>query len=276
MLIIGERINSSIKKVEEAIKDKNTAFIQHEAKVQVEAGADVIDVNAGTLLKSEGDDIVWLIDTVNQVLDINSNKNIRIAVDSANPEVISQGLEKLVNISKDHRPFINSVTADKEKLDAVFPLVKKFNAQLVGLLMSEGGIPEVPQERCELGRMILKAAEEYNINPEDVYLDPLILPVSTDSNKGVQVLEIIKLIKELEKNVKIIIGLSNISYGLPERPLLNQTFMAMAMAAGVDAAIINPLDQRLMNIIKAADAILGNDEYCMNYITAYRNGEFKN
>jgi len=270
VLIIGERFNSSIKKVEQAIQAKDSAFIQSEAKLQAEAGADVIDLNAGTLIKSEPEEIVWLIQAVREAL----GGTVRIAIDSVNPKAIAAGLEEIAKVTGQEKPIINSVTAEKEKLDAVLPLAEKFRAVVVGMCMDENGIPEEPETRSELGGKILKAAAEYNISAQDVYLDPLVLPVSTDVKKGQVALTSIKLIKELDPEVKTIIGLSNISYGLPEKPLLNRTFLAMAMAMGLDAAILNPLDKQLMNMIKAAEVILGNDEFCMKYITAYRNGEF--
>ena len=270
MLIIGERFNSSIKKVEQAIQAKDTAFIQREAKLQAEAGADVIDINAGTLIKSEPEEIVWMIQTVREAL----GNIVRIAIDSVNPKAIGAGLEEIAKVTSQEKPIINSVTAEREKLDAVLPLAEKFSAVVVGMCMDENGIPEEPETRSELGGKILNAAAEYNISAQDVYLDPLVLPVSTDVKKGQVALTSIKLIKELDPEIKTIIGLSNISYGLPEKPLLNRTFLAMAMAMGLDAAILNPLDKQLMNMIKAAEVLLGNDEFCMKYITAYRDGEF--
>ena len=153
------------------------------------------------------------------------------------------------------------------------PLITKYNAQLVGLCMDQHGIPDEPQKRLELGTEIINTAEEYEIPINDLYLDPLVLPVSTDTKKGQITLDTLKLIKGSYPEVNTIIGLSNISYGLPVKPLLNQTFMVLAMRAGLNAAILNPLDKRLMSMIRAADVILGNDDYCMDYIKAFRAGE---
>ena len=274
VLIVGERINSSIKQVEKAIRTRDVAFIKREVRLQAEAGAQVIDINAGTMIKTEEEDLVWLAQIVHEAADINDS--IRIAIDSAKPDVIKAVLLEIVRISKEQKPIINSVTAEKEKLDAILPLAIKFNAQLVGLCMNEQGIPDDPKKRCGLGSEILHAAAEHQIPPEDVFLDPLIFPVSTNIKNGLQALEIIKLLKVMNSKVKTIIGLSNISYGLPNRPLLNQTFMVIAMSCGLDAAILNPLDKRLMSMITTAEAILGNDDFCMNYITAYRKGELEN
>ena len=272
MLVVGERINSSIKKIEAAIQDKDTELIKTEAKSQLDAGAHVIDLNAGAFLRSEPEDLVWLIQTVRQL----ENEQMLIAIDSANPKAIMAGLEEWQSKSKitlDTKPIVNSVTAEKEKMDSVMPLVKKYNARLVGLCMDQHGIPDGPEKRLELGAKIITTAKEYEIKIKDLYLDPLVLPVSTDTKKGQIALDTLKLIKESYPEVNTIIGLSNISYGLPVKPLLNQTFMVLAMSVGLNAAILNPLDKRLMSMIKAVDVILGNDDYCMNYIKAFRAGE---
>jgi 5-methyltetrahydrofolate--homocysteine methyltransferase len=277
VLIIGERLNSSIKKVYSAIETKDTNFINVEAKQQVQSGAHVIDLNAGALIKSEPEDLIWMIKTVHEVLE----PNVRIAIDSVNPQAIAGALDVLTELGRispknpESKPIINSVTAEKDKLEVVLPLVKKYNAQLVGMCMGAHGIPEEPEQRCELGSEILQAAAKEQIPAGDIYLDALVLPISTDAKKGVVALETIKLLKELDSDVQTIIGLSNISYGLPVKPLLNQSFIVMAMTVGLDAALLNPMDTRLMAMIKAAEAILGNDDFCMKYIKAYRNGELE-
>lgn len=273
MLVIGERINSSIKKIEKAIQSKDSSLIQQEAQQQEAAGANVIDLNAGTFIKTEPEELVWLIQTVTGVVKTSTG----IAIDTTNRDALEAGLGELMNSGRisDNKPIINSVTAEKDKLDAVLPLVKSYDAQVVGLCMNGHGIPDEPKKRCELGLEIITSGKENQIPIQDIYLDPLVLPVSTDTQKGIQALTALKLVKELDPEVKTIIGLSNISYGLPMKPLLNQAFMVMAMVYGLDAAILNPLDKRLMSLIKASDTILGNDEFCMNFIAAYRAGQLE-
>jgi 5-methyltetrahydrofolate--homocysteine methyltransferase len=274
VLIVGERINSSMKKVQQAIESKDSDFIMSEVKNQVEAGADVIDLNAGAFIGSETEDLVWLIDTADKILD----KKARIAIDSVNPKAIIAALdelEKLERRSDDNKPIINSVTAEEEKLREILPLVKQYDAQLVGMCMGEQGIPNSAQERCDMGNKILDEAEKIGIPAEDLYLDALVMPISTDVTKGKLTLDTIKLLKELTPTPNTIVGLSNISYGLPMKPLINQTFLAMALVMGLDAALLNPLDKRLMAMLKAGDTILGRDDFCMKYITAYRNGDLE-
>jgi 5-methyltetrahydrofolate--homocysteine methyltransferase len=272
VLVIGERINSSIKKIEQAILSKDAEFIKAEAMAQLKAGAHVIDINAGSILKTEQGDLIWLLTTIFEVI----GSEARIAFDSANPEILASALGRFKELYSrtppPGKPIINSVTADDAKLESVLPLVKKFDAQLVGLCMDKGGIPDEPEKRCELGEVILNTAKDHQISAENLFLDPLVLPVSTDTQKGLQALETIKLLKDLDPDVNTVVGLSNISYGLPMKALLNRTFLVMAMAAGLDAAILNPLDKRLMNFITAAEVILGRDDFCMKYIAAYRQG----
>jgi 5-methyltetrahydrofolate--homocysteine methyltransferase len=273
LLIIGERINSSIKQVENAIIDKDAGFIINEVSAQIQAGAQIIELNAGTLLKTEPEELVWLIQTANQVPEF--TEDISIALDSSNPEAIRTGLVELDKIQRTGNSILNSVTAESNKLNMILPLVKKFNTKVIGLCMDEHGIPESAEERTKLGLKILKCAEEFQINKTDVYLDPLVLPVSTDVNNGMKSLETIKLLKNKDREITTVVGLSNISYGLPMRNLLNRTFLVMGMAAGLDAAIVNPLDKKLMSMVKTAEVLLAKDGFCMKYITAFRNGELE-
>jgi len=273
VLIIGERINSSIKNIEKSIKEKDEVFIQNETTNQIIAGASMIDLNSGVFLKTEAEDLVWLIETAHNAPEMKMNDQIGIAIDSTNPEVVESGLKAMVKFEKSCKTIINSVTADKEKLDKILPLVKKYHARLVGMCMDDSGIPESPMDRFQLGMKILKIADDYGVQKEDILLDPLVLPISTDIKNSTRTLETIKLLKAENKEIKTVIGLSNISYGLPMKNLLNRTFIVMAMAVGLDGAILNPLDKQLVSTIKASDSLLEKDDYCMRYITSYRNDE---
>lgn len=271
MLVIGERINSSIKKVENAIIKKDTNYIQEEITAQIRAGAGVIDLNAGSFLKTEPEELIWLIRTIGEIPSF--SQKIGIALDSSNPVAIKAGLEELNKNKLTTKTIINSVTAERAKLDEILPMVNQYDTQLIGLCMNEHGISESPQDRCKLGTKILDTAKEYGIKRTNIFLDPLVLPVSTDINNGNNAIETIKLLKSEDPEILTVIGLSNISYGLPMKGLLNRTFLVMALIIGLDAAILNPLDKNLMSIIKASETLLGNDEFCMKYIAAYRNGD---
>jgi 5-methyltetrahydrofolate--homocysteine methyltransferase len=271
LLVIGERINSSIKNVEKAISEHDLEFIQAEVSNQLQAGAKVIDLNAGTFIKSELDELFWLIQGIKDLPGL--TPEIGIALDSSDADIIEGGLEEMTKLGLPNKPMINSVTAEQEKLDNILPLVSKFDTHLIGLCMNENGIPNEPGDRVQLGLDIIKACSGYDIPKTNILIDPLVLPVSTDINNGLTVLKAIKLLKQTEPECITVMGLSNISYGLPKRELMNRTYITMAMLYGLDAAILNPLDKDLMAGIKATETLLGKDNYCMNYIKAYRDGK---
>jgi len=263
MLIIGERINTSRKAIEEAVEKKDAKVIQDEAKVQVEAGAQMLEVNCGTRINTEPEDMAWLVKTMQEVVEG------PLSIDSPNPKAIEAGLA----VHKG-RAIVNSITAESERAGVILPLVKKYNSQLVALLMDERGMPKTSEERLTIAKKIMGLVTEYGIKEEDLYLDPLVRPVSTESEQVGEVLKTIRSIRSLGR-VKSIVGLSNISFGLPKRSLINRTFLALALEAGLDAAIIDPTDPQMIATLKASNALLGKDEYCLEYIAAHREGKLK-
>jgi len=260
MLIIGERINASRKSILQAIQERNTSFIQEEAKRQVESGAQMLDVNAGVRVRQEPEDIAWLVRTIQEVV------NVPLCIDSPNPLAIEAGL----SLHKG-RAMVNSITLEEKRLKGILPLVKQYGSLVVALTMSENKMPETAKDRLDISREIIKIIQKENIPLENLYIDPLVHPISTDKNNAIIVLESIRMIKETF-SVKIITGLSNISFGLPNRPLINRTFLAMALSAGLDSALIDPLDKEIMATLRATEALLGQDEYCLQYLTAFRKG----
>ncbi len=264
MLIIGEKINSSRKNIKEMVESKNKEFIQELAQKQVEGGAQMLDLNIGTIRKSEPEDMRWLVRIVQEVV------NVPLCIDSPNYEAIKAGLE-VYNWSKG-KALINSVTAEEEKLAAILPLVKKYQCSVVALTMSKDGIPQNSKERFEIADELIKKLAVEGILKEDIYIDPLTLPVSTDIENSNVVLQTLRRIKDSYPEIKTIIGLSNISYGLPKRNLLNQSFAVLAMASGLDAAILDSTDKDLMALIRATDLLLSKDVFCRQYLKAFREG----
>lgn len=262
MLIVGERINTSRKSILKAVEGRDSHFIQEEAVQQVKAGADIIDVNAGTMREKEVASIEWLVKTVQEVVDV------PLSVDSPNPVAVEAGLRTHWG-----KAMVNSITGEKERAEAILPLVKKHGAYLVALTMDDKGMPETGEERIEIARALLDLIKSYGIPPEEVYFDPLIRPIGTDAKQGLAILKAIEGIMSIEEGVHTICGLSNISFGLPKRKLLNETFLPLSMSAGLDAAILDPLDKHLMATLKAAEALLNRDEFCMQYIAASREGK---
>jgi len=265
MLIIGEKINSSRKNIKEMIEKKDKDFIQNLSKLQIEGGAQMLDLNVGTFRDNEAENMRWLVNVVQEAVDV------PICIDSSNPLTIKEGLEAY-NCEKS-KPLINSVTCEKEKLESILPLIKKYHCSVIALAMDENGIPRDAMERIRIIGKLLKEFEKQEIPLEDIYLDPLILPVSSNIQNGNISLEVLRRIKESYPLIKTIIGLSNISFGLPERKLINQAFVILAISSGLDAVILDSTDKRIMGLIRATDALLGKDNFCLKYLQDYRKGK---
>jgi 5-methyltetrahydrofolate--homocysteine methyltransferase len=261
MIIIGERINTSRKGIAEAVRKKDSEFIKIEAKKQANLGADFIDVNCGTNISTEVEDLKWVVDVAQSAVDK------PLCLDSPNHKAIEAGL----SVHKG-RAFINSVTAEKKRIDAILPFVKKNDCFLVGLAMVDTGVPTTAEERLQAAGQILKAVERYGINKDMLYIDAVVQSVATDSRQGIEFLKALQLIK-LTFGLKTIAGLSNVSFGLPKRSVLNASFLAMAIAFGLDAAIIDVTDPRIYSTLKAANTLVGNDQFCQEYISAFRSGK---
>jgi cobalamin-dependent methionine synthase I len=259
MQIVGERINTSRKKVNEAVGARDEAYIRDDVKAQVAAGASYVDVNAGSRLGSELADVLWLIDVIQEATDV------PLSLDSPSPEVLMKGLERVRS-----RPMINSTTAEKERFGKMRPVIASRECEIVALCMDDRGMPRDADQVLENAHRLATDLEALGVPRERIYLDPLIQPISTDTRMGRMALDTISRIHSELPGINTICGLSNISFGLPHRFLLNRTFLALAMGAGLSAAILDPLDEKLMTTLITAQALLGQDEYCMNYIRANR------
>jgi len=264
MLIIGEKINTTKKSINAAVEAKDAEAIIKEAKDQLDAGADVIDVNTGTRIKSEVEDMKWLVNTIQSAVDC------RLCIDSPNPLAIKAGLELCKQ-----KPIVNSITGEKDRIDAIMPMVKEFGTSVVALTMDELGMPTTGKDRHRVATKIMEMIADYNIAMDDIYFDALIQPVGSNPDQGIEVLKGIWSIRNSFPEAHIVCGLSNISYGLPERKLLNRTFLPMAMSAGLDSAIMDPTDKKIMTTVLASRAILAQDEYCLNYISSWREGKLE-
>ncbi len=262
MIIIGELINSTRKAVKKAIEEQNAAYIQDLAVKQAENGADFIDVNAGAFVYDEIKYLNWLVETVQEVVDK------PLALDSPDPKA----LEAAMKVHKG-TPMINSISAETERYNQLIPLLKGSGAQVVALCMSDDGMPDGIEERTEIAERLLHDLDKDGVAMENVFLDPLIKPVSVSGEYGPQVLEAISRISELQSGAHITSGLSNISYGPPNRALLNQAFIVLAMGRGMDSAIIDPLDKKMISLVKASEVILNKDPYAMNYLKTMRAGK---
>lgn len=265
MLIIGERINSTRKTIGEAVKAHDTDFIRKEAVAQAEAGAAFLDCNGAVVgMEAEPDTLVWLVQTCQQAT------GRPCAIDTPNPGALEKALA-----AHQGQAFINSITAEKEKFERILPLARDYKAKVVALCLDDSGIPNTLAGRTRNVDFLVKHLTEGGVAPDDIYIDPLVFPVSTNNEAGVHVIETIRYIRETYPQVHTTCGLSNVSYGLPARKLLNRAFLVLCMGAGLDAVIADPLDQGLMSLLYASEALLARDEYCANYISASRQGKLE-
>jgi cobalamin-dependent methionine synthase I len=266
MLITGERINATNKRVAQAIRERDAVYIRDLARAQIAAGADSLDVNAGAGgSDSESEIMEWLIDTVQATSDK------PLVIDSADPKVVEAGLRRC----RDRVVTVNSITAEPGRLDAFSPLVADYDAEVIALAMDESGIPDTVEGRSNACDRILETLTAHHIPVHKILFDPAVLPISIDSRLGATTLNTLRELKSRYPEARTTVGLSNISYGLPNRTIVNQMFLIMAMYAGLDAAIADPLDSRLMNSIKVGEMLLGRDPFCKDYLAAHRKGAFK-
>jgi len=265
MLVIGEKINASNKSVGQAIANRDKEFIQKLAAAQDSAGADFIDVNAGIghdTGVSAAESIQWLVDIVQEVTEK------PLCIDSDDPALIEAALVKY----RGETVMINSVNAEPARLDPIGRLAAERKASLVALVMKEGGIPQTVEERISAADFITGYLAKLGVKEENIFFDPLVLPISVDTSQGLVTLKTIEEIKRKFPSAKTTMGLSNVSYGLPNRGMINRSFLLMSAAVGLDSAILDPLDAKMMGVIKIADMLTGDDVGCKKYIKAHRKG----
>jgi len=258
-VIIGERINPTGRKVLAAeMKEGRMDRVRADAIAQAAAGAHMLDVNAGIPAIDEPALLVATIKAVSEVSDL------PICIDSSVMEALEAALA-----AYEGKALVNSVTAEDERMDRILPLVKKHGAAVIGMANDETGISMVPEERVAIARRIIDRAAEYGIPKEDVIIDPIAMTVAADPTCGLVTLETMRLIREQLGN-NMTCGASNVSFGLPDRAIVNAAFLPLAMHAGLTCAITNPLVPEVRRAVLAGDLLLGHDEYAMRWIARYR------
>ena len=259
--VIGERINTSRKKVQEAVANKDTRYIIEDVQKQQGAGATYIDVNAGARIGHETEDMQWLLDTIQPIA------TVPLTLDSPDPAVLEMAFQMVQKT-----PMINSISLEQERYDAMMPFLDGKDCKIIALCMDDSGMPGSADDIIARADTLVKELNNIGIGTGNIYIDPLVQPISTDSNKGIMVLDAVRAIKAEHPDVHITGGLSNISYGLPQRRIINRTFVTLMMDAGMDSAIIDPLDEKIMATIKTGDMLLGNDTFCGNFLKGVRAG----
>ncbi len=261
MQIVGELINASRKKIREEIRNKDNEFIVQVARDQREAGADFIDVNAGIFVGQEGDYMKWLVETVQ------NNVDAPCCIDSPDPKVIEEGLKVHKGV-----PLVNSISLETPRYDDILSVIKGSDVKIIALCMSDEGMPYTKDGRMKIADKLVNGLTANDVPLENIYVDPLVQPIGSGDTLGLEFLNTIEQIHEEFEGINTICGLSNISFGLPKRKFVNQAFMIMAITKGLNAAIMNPLDQKMMANIVVAEMLAGKDEFCANYMDAYREG----
>ena len=264
MIIIGEKINGSIPSVADAIARRDAEFIKARAIAQENAGATFIDCCASVPEEVEVETLHWMIDCIQEVTDL------PIAVDSPSADVLREAY-KFCN-----KPgLINSVSGEGDKIDKIFPILAENKGwQVIALLSDDTGIPKNAADRLKVFDKIMAKAKEYDISPSRIHIDPLVEMLCTSENGIETNVEVISTVREKFPGIHITAAISNISFNLPVRKVINLGFTVLAMNAGLDSAILDPTNRDIMGIINATEALLGLDDYCMEYISAYREGLF--
>ena len=263
MIIIGEKINGTIPGTKPIIENQDNTALVELAQKQASAGATYIDVNVGIGKGSQEHEIAnmkWAVKTLTE------NIEKPLCIDSADPAVLDAGLSML----NGRKGMINSTKAEDHNLDEVLPLAAKYEAPVVALAMDETGIPKTVEGRIGACKKIASFAQKHNVPMGNIFFDPLVLPISADGTQGKITLETLMAIKSTFPESKTVMGLSNVSYGLPSRLAINAAFMNMAIYAGLDAAIINPMEKVMAEAILTGEAIMGKDRHFRKYSRAFR------
>ncbi len=264
MLIIGESLNGTIPSVGKAIAAHDSNFVTTLARRQVECGADMLDVNAGGVPgQDECANLVWMVKLVQSVV------QVPLVLDSPNTDA----LRTAIAIYQGRSLILSSISAEEKRIEALLPLAVQKNCGLVALCMSEKGIPPDAESRASVAGKLIERAMSAGLKPESVYVDPLVMTLSTDYHAGELLLRTLRLVRDRFPQVNTLCGVSNVGFGMPQRRLLNRTFVAMLMALGLEAFLVDVRDAELMATLFAAAAVAGRDEWCRSYLKAYRAGK---
>ncbi|SDE65116.1 methyltetrahydrofolate cobalamin methyltransferase [Sporomusa acidovorans] len=264
MLVVGELINASRKAIKAAIEAQDAGYIQKIAKDEVEAGSHYIDVNAGIFVGKEAEYLQWLVKIVQEVVDA------PCCIDSPDPKCIEQALK-----IHEGTAMVNSISLEQERYNAMLPLIAGTDLKVVALCMSDEGMPETMDARMRIADKLVNSLIKNNVPMTNIYVDPLVQPIGTNSSFGIEFLNTVEAITKTFKGIHTMCGLSNISFGLPNRKFMNQMFAVMAIAKGLDGLIINPLDKAMMASLITAETLRGSDDFCVKYLKAFRKGAFE-
>ncbi len=263
MLIIGEKINSTLAAAARAVAGRDGHALADLAQRQVAAGANMLDVNCGTVEASKEPEVMsWLVETVQQAVEV------PLCIDSANPEALAAGLQ-----AHQGEALVNSITGEGQRYQKVLGLVKQHGSSVIALGMDDRGIPSDADMALEVGQGLVERLAQDGVPPGRVYFDPLVRTVATCPGAATDTLSVMRALKGRFPELHFVTGLSNVSYGMPERRHLNRAYVVLCMGAGLDAVIVNPFDRSLVAMILAGEVLLERDRYALSYIEAYNQGK---
>ena len=260
MIIVGERLNSSRRSVLEALNRKDKKYLVDQAKKQEKAGASYLDLNTAALLDKEVQTLKWAIPLLQKEL------NIPLSIDTPNPEAMEAGLK----IHKG-QALLNSLSGEAKRIKAFLPLIKEYRPRIITLCLDDEGLPETSDKELAIARKMVILLDKERVNHKDIFIDPLVRPIGVDKKAGELFLETLEKIKKNLPSVNTIAGVSNVSFGLPRRKLLNRVFLVLALQKGLDAAILDPLDKEILGAIHSSEALLGKDPSLKDYLTFIRS-----
>lgn len=261
-IIIGELLNTTRSDINRATANRDHSYIQNLVNGQLENGAHYIDVNAAARVGREKEDLEWLIQVVQ------SERDVSLCIDSPSPESLELGY----NMAK-NKPIINSISMESERFEPMLDFLKGKDCKIIALCMEDSGMAPDVKGIVSIAEKLAASLDNIGYQLEDILVDPLVRPVSVDVINPLMAIECIKAVKTALPGVRTVCGLSNVSYGLPARKHLNRAFLTLALQGGLDGAIMDPLDSSLISTLYAAKTLLGEDEYCMDYIEAYSSGK---
>ena len=262
MYIIGEKINGFVPRTGKALEERDAEYIKEIAVKQSEAGSAYLDC-CPAINEGAEELMHWMVDTIQSVSDT------PICLDSPDPELLIKAMDWC-----DRPGLINSASLAAGKIDQIFPVIADTKWACVVMLDDDNGIPSSAEGRIEVFKKVMEKCKEYNIAPSRIFVDPLVETLGTNPESLLTFVEVCRAVKEIEPTVHITSGLSNISFGLPVRKMINIPFMVLAMNAGMDSAIVDPLNRDMMGVIYGTSALLGEDEFCGEYLEAYRDNLF--
>jgi cobalamin-dependent methionine synthase I len=257
--VIGERINTTRPAVQAATAERDAAYIEDDVRRQEAAGATYIDVNAGARIGHEMEDMTWLVRVVQEAV------SLPLCLDSPDPTVLEAAFGLVTQ-----RPLVNSISLEADRFESMMRFLQGKDCSVVALCMDDNGLPTGVEDIVDRARKLTAALEGAGFARDRIFIDPLVQPISVDQGNGRVALEAVRQIKEGLAGVHFACGLSNISYGLPQRKIINRTFLSLMMGAGLDGAIVDPLDDKLMAAIRTTEMLLGADEWCMNFLCGVR------